>query len=132
MSFLIDTDTCSAYLKGRGVVLGRFLQYTGRLHVSTVTMAELFDWALRAHASPRRLLSIDALLKEVAVLDTDLSIARRYGELQARFRDIGQPAPEMDLFIASTALMHGLTLVTHNVQDFARIPGLHVIDWLAP
>jgi tRNA(fMet)-specific endonuclease VapC len=132
MSFLIDTDTCSAYLKGNPVVFNRFLQYTGRLHVSVVTMGGLDDWALRAHASPKRLLSIDGLLKEAAVLNVDLAIARKYGELQAHFRDIGQPAPELDLLIGSTALIHGLTLVTHNVQDFAVIPGLHIVAWLAP
>jgi tRNA(fMet)-specific endonuclease VapC len=80
MSFLIDTDTCSAYLKGNPVVFNRFLQYTGRLHVSVVTMGELDDWALRAHASPKRLLSIDGLLKEAAVLNVDLAIACKYGE----------------------------------------------------
>jgi tRNA(fMet)-specific endonuclease VapC len=132
MSFLVDTDTCSAHQKGNGVVFNRFLQYTGQLHVSAITMGELYDWALRAHASPKRLLSIDGLLKEVTVLEVDLAIARKYGELQAGFRDIGQPAPELDLFIGSTALVHGLTLVTHNVQDINRIPGLHIVDWLAP
>jgi tRNA(fMet)-specific endonuclease VapC len=104
----------------------------GRIHVSIITMGELYDWALRARASSKRLLSIDGLLKEPTVLDADLSIARKYGEQQARFRDIGQPAPELDLLIASTALINGLTLVTHNVQDFANIPGLHVVDWLPP
>lgn len=132
MSFLVDTDTCSAYLKGNRVILNRFLQYMGRIHISIITMGELYDWALRARASPKRLLSIGGLLKEATVLDADLSIARKYGEHQARFRDIGQPAPELDLLIASTALIHDLTLVTHNVQDFADIPGLHIIDWLAP
>jgi tRNA(fMet)-specific endonuclease VapC len=34
--------------------------------------------------------------------------------------------------IASTALVHGLTLVTHNTQDYAHIPGLTVVDWLVP
>jgi tRNA(fMet)-specific endonuclease VapC len=128
MSFLVDTDTCSAYVKGNGVVLNRFLQYMGRLNVSVVTMGELYDWALRGQASPKRLLALDGLLKEVTVLDVDLVIARKYGELQAGFRDIGQQAPELDLFIGSTALIHGLTVVTHNSQDFTRIPGLHIVD----
>ena len=132
MSFLLDTDICSAHLKTPGLLSGRFLQYMGRLHVSVVTMGELYDWALRAHASPKRLLGINDLLNDVAVLDADLVIARKYGELQAGFRDIGQPAPELDLIIGSTALIHGLTLVTHNVRDFAVIPGLHIVDWLAP
>jgi tRNA(fMet)-specific endonuclease VapC len=132
MSFLVDTGTCSAHLKGNGVVFNRFPQFTGQLYVSVITMGELYDWALRAHASPKRLLSIDGLLKEVTVLEVDLAIARKHGELQAGFRDIGQPAPELDLFNGSTALVHGLTLATHNVQDFRRISGPHIVDWLAP
>ena len=36
MSFLVDTDTCSAHLKGTGNVSGRFLQYSGQLHISTL------------------------------------------------------------------------------------------------
>jgi predicted nucleic acid-binding protein len=42
--------------------------------------------------------------------------------------DAQQRAPEMDLLIASTALVHGYTVVTHNVQDYANIPGLTVVD----
>jgi predicted nucleic acid-binding protein len=38
----------------------------------------------------------------------------------------------MDLLIGSTALVHGLTLVTHNVADYANVPGLTVMDWLIP
>ena len=72
------------------------------------------------------------ILNDPTVLDVDLSVARKYGEFQAAFRDAGQPAPEMDLLIGSTALIHGLTLVTHNVQDFVNIPGLHIVDWLGP
>ena len=41
-------------------------------------------------------------------------------------------APGLDLFIASTALVHGLTLVTHNTKDFAHVPGLTLEDWLVP
>lgn len=46
--------------------------------------------------------------------------------------DAGKPAPGMDLLIAATALVHNLTLVTHNVPDFANIPDLRVVDWLNP
>lgn len=132
MSFLLDTDTCSAHLKVPGLLTGRFVQYMGRLHVSTITMGELYDWALRARASPKRLVSVDDLLNDVTVLDVDLVVARKYGELQAAFRDGGQPAPKLDLFIASTALVHNLTVVTHNTADFMNVPGLSIVDWLVP
>jgi predicted nucleic acid-binding protein len=59
-------------------------------------------------------------------------VARKFGELRADLLDAGQTAPEMDLLIAATALVHDLTLVTHNVEDFKHVPGLTIVDWLAP
>ena len=47
MSFLLDTDICSAYMKGNHQVWQRFMQYSGRLHVSPVTVGELYTWAFR-------------------------------------------------------------------------------------
>ncbi len=82
MSFLLDTDICSAQMKGNARVHGRFIQYGGRLSISTVTL--------------------------------------------------GLGSPDLDLLNASIALVHNLTLVTHNVQDYANIPGLQVVDWLNP
>jgi len=57
---------------------------------------------------------------------------RKFGEVRAGLLDAGLTTPEMDLFIAATALAHDLTLVTHNVQDFTHIPGLTIQDWLNP
>lgn len=131
MSFLIDTDICSAHLKGVGAVTGRFLQYTGRLHVSVVTAGELYTWAFRSAAAARRLTSLQDLLGSLVVLDTDPAIAERFGRLRATLLDTGRPAPPMDLWIAATAIEHGLTLVTHNTDDFAAVPGLSSTDWMS-
>ena len=57
-------------------------------------------------------------------------VARKFGEVRAGLLDAGQPVPELDLLIASTALVHNLTVVTHNTQDHADIPGLNLEDWL--
>ena len=69
MSFLLDTDTCSAHLKQKGNLTHKFLQHMGRLHVSVITVGELYTWALRAKASPRRLHSLLDLLNDVQVLE---------------------------------------------------------------
>jgi tRNA(fMet)-specific endonuclease VapC len=132
VSFLIDTDICSAYLKGDRLVWNRFMQYSGGLHVSTVTVGELFTWALRANASPPRLQGLLDMLRDMVVLGVTLDVARKFGEVRAGLLDRGQATPEMDLLIGSTALVHGLTMVTHNVADYANIPGLTVVDWLVP
>ena len=132
MSFLVDTDTCSAYMKGDDYVWQRFMQYRGRLQVSAITVGELFTWALRANAPPQRLQSLLDLLNDVTVLDVTEQVGRKFGEVRAALFDVGKPSPEMDLLIAATALVHNLTLVTHNVRDFATVPGLTIQDWLSP
>jgi predicted nucleic acid-binding protein len=132
MSFLLDTDTCSAYLKGNNAVANRFIQYGGRLYLSAVSAGELHTWALRAKASPTRMQDLLNMLSLVQILDVNLDIARRFGEVDAYLLDRGLSAPDLDLFNAAIALFHNLTLVTHNVQDYAHIPGLTIDDWLVP
>ena len=67
----------------------------------------------------------------MTVLDVTMEVGRKFGELRAALLDAGQVTPEMDLLIAATALVHNLTLVTHNVQDYTHLPGLAVQDWLS-
>jgi tRNA(fMet)-specific endonuclease VapC len=132
MSFLLDTDTCSAHLKLKGNLIHKFLQYMGRLHVSVITVGELYTWALRANASPKRLQALLDLLNDVQVLEVTEPVVRTFGKVRAGLLDSGTAAPEMDLLIAATALQHNLTVVTHNVRDYAHVPGLRIDDWLAP
>ena len=54
-----------------------------------------------------------------------------FGRLKAQLKKVGKPPPGFDLMIASVALAHDLTLVTHNTRDFQNIPGLRLEDWLA-
>jgi len=131
VNFLLDTNICSAYLKGEGRVFNRFIQHTGGLAVSAVVAAELYSWAFRAKAGQHRLQGLLALLSDVKIFPVDHDVARIFGQLRASLLDQGRPTPEIDLLIASTAILHDMTLVTHNAQDFAHIPGLRLEDWLA-
>jgi len=130
--FLLDTNICSAYLKGDGRVFNRFIQHAGGLAVSAIVAAELYSWVYRAKTKPERLQGLSDLLSELQVLPVDHDVARKFGEIRAALLDHGRPTPEVDLLIASTALVHDLTLVTHNVQDFDHLSGLTIEDWLLP
>src|SRR5687767_9677363 len=79
MSFLLDTDTCSAHLKGNRAVNSRFVQHFGALHVSVVTVGELHTRALRAAAPPERLVSLQELLNDLTVPDVTQEVAQRFG-----------------------------------------------------
>jgi len=73
-----------------------------------------------------------AFLSDVEVLELDHAVARRFGEVRAGLLDAGLVLPTTDLLIACTALTHDLTMVTHNIAHFARVPGLRLQDWLNP
>ena len=131
MSFLLDTDICSAHIRRPGGLAHRFFQYGGRLSMSSVTLAELHAGAQIVH-SQRIANGIRDLRVDVALLDFDERCAEEFGRLRGVLRAIGVAVNPPDLMIASTALVHDLTLVTHNTADYNRIPGLRLDDWLLP
>jgi tRNA(fMet)-specific endonuclease VapC len=115
-----------------GGLAHRFFQYAGGIAISTVALAELYSGAYK-HPNPPKLLALIAdLLQEVSVLDFDSACAEQFGKVQGQLLKQGITVPETDLVIAAVALVHNLTLVTHNTTDFQQIPGLRLDDWLTP
>jgi tRNA(fMet)-specific endonuclease VapC len=66
------------------------------------------------------------------VLDFDSDRAKEFGRVRGQLLQTGISVSWVDLLIAAVALVHNLTLVTHNTADFRNIPGLRLDDWLAP
>ncbi len=133
MSFLLDTDTCSQHLKRPSGLIHRFIQHAGRLFIPTIVLGELHAWAHQRSDPAPLLRSIeDDLLRDVSVIPFDEACAREFGRIRGALlrRRIAQG--RMDLLIASVALVHDLTLVTHNTADYVHVPGLRLEDWLAP
>lgn len=133
MSFLLDTNICSAYIKSRSGLAHRFVQHSGRLHVASIVLGELYTWAHRRPNPTPILNAVDIdLLPQVRVLPFDIACASSFGKLKADLLNVGRPIDNADLQIAVTAMVHNLTLVTHNSTDFAHVAGLRLDDWLAP
>lgn len=132
MTHLLDTNICSAHMRRPAGLAHRFFQYVGGISISTVVLAELYAGAYK-HPSPARLLSLIAdLLTEVSVLDFDSACTKQFGKLRGGLLQQGLTVPVTDLMIASVALVHNLTLVTHNTADYQNVPGLRLDDWLVP
>jgi tRNA(fMet)-specific endonuclease VapC len=74
---------------------------------------------------------IDDVLEFTTILPLDLPVARRHAELWANLSDAGQLIGAHDLIIAATALAHDHSVLTLNIRDFNRVPGLIVVkpDW---
>jgi tRNA(fMet)-specific endonuclease VapC len=133
MSFLLDTDTCSAHLKRPAGLMHRFVQYSGRLYLPTIVLGELYAWAYH-RKNPRSLIQVieNDLLADVIVLDFDRSCAKEFGTVRGLMLQTGITVDRLDVMIGSMALVHNLTLVTHNTADYRNIPGLQLDDWLMP
>lgn len=131
MSFLLDTNICSAHLKRPSGLIHRFVQHGGGLYISTIVLGELYTWAYR-RSDPQKLLSVieKDLLPDLIVLDFDSVCAMEFGRLQSQMLRQGTVVNPVDLMIAAVALVHGLTLATHNTKHFQAVSSLRVVDWL--
>lgn len=132
MSFLLDTDICSVHMRRPANLAHRFIQHSGRVAISSVSLAELYSGAYKHSQSMRLLGLISQLLQDVRVIDFDSACAEKFGRVRGDLLRQGISVPTADLMIASSALTHSLTLVTHNTADFQNIPGLQLQDWLLP
>ena len=131
MSFLLDTNICSAHLRRPAGLSHRFTQHTGRLLVPSIVVAELYTWAYIQDDPTKILSAIETLLKhDVKVLPFDEKCALVFGKMNGRLRLQGITISPVDLLIASVAQTHDLTLVTNNLADFSSIPDLRIVDWL--
>jgi predicted nucleic acid-binding protein len=130
-NFLLDSDTCSAYLRGHGKVFNRVIQHGGAMALAAVTAGELWVVAVRRGMESDFARGLGKLLDEFAVLPFDLDCAKRFGGIRAdllsRGLDIGIP----DAMIAAVALVHNLTLASGNVRHFVNIADLRLQNWLA-
>ena len=129
-AYMLDTDTVSFALRGRGRVAARLLEHRpSELCVSSLTLAELRYGADRRRSRKLHRL-IDTFVDSVAVADFDRGAADRFGGLGALLARRGTPIGTLDTLIAAHALALGLTLVTNNERRFSRVPGLTVETWV--
>lgn len=127
MSFLLDTNVVSEWVKrepDRGVITWLAEVDEDRVFLSVVTLAEIRHGVDRLPRGARRT-RLDAWLRdevpvrfEGRLLTVDEKVADSWGEVVARREVAGQPIGVMDAFIAATAIVHALTLVTRNERDF--------------
>jgi tRNA(fMet)-specific endonuclease VapC len=95
--------------------------------LAAITASELLAGVYRAGTLARRLQRetfVEQILSTILIIPFDLSAAREYARLSAQMRASGQAVGAHDLQIAATALAGGFEIVTHNLPDFGRIPGV--------
>ena len=100
--------------------------------LSVVTASELLHGVHRATAPDvrsRRSAFVEGLLERFPLLSVDLACARAHAQLWADLRQAGTLIGPHDLWLAATCVDHGLTMVTANVRELSRVPGLDLEVW---
>lgn len=132
---MLDTCICSFIMREQPeAVLKRLEQTVLRRHrivVSAITYAEMRFGCTGKKASPRHAQLVDAFCSRLdAVLAWDRAAVDATTEIRAILAAAGTPIGSNDAAIAGHAIASGAILVTNNVREFERVPGLQYEDWV--
>lgn len=131
MSYLFDTNACIHLMKLHEPLTGRAREAgPSAIAITAITLAEMWFGAAKRHNPRRTRADQDVFFAPFRVLDFDARAADCYANARAHLAAGGQPIGDRDLMIAAIAFAHRLTVVTSNVSEFARVPGLTVEDWM--
>lgn len=130
MGLILDTNVLiRAERNGGSVDFSRWSSW-GDAYISAVTAPELLVGVLRADSEARRVRRssfVEGVLAAIPVLDFTLEVARTHAEILAILSSRGDVIGAHDLIIAATALSAGHAILTTDLDEFRRVPGLEVL-----
>jgi tRNA(fMet)-specific endonuclease VapC len=131
MKYLLDTDICIYIIRKRSEKVLEKLYRTNPedVAISSITLSEL-EYGIQKSSDPEKnRVNLIEFMAPVDVLHYDDMAAVEYGRIRSFLERRGTPIGAMDLLIAAHAAALGRTLVTNNVNEFKRVPGLNVQNW---
>jgi tRNA(fMet)-specific endonuclease VapC len=130
--YLLDTNIC-IYIKNHRPpeVLARFSALQpGDVAMSSITFGELCFGASKSAKRVEAIQTLAALKLLIPVLSLDANASVQYGNVRQLLQKIGRPIGNNDLWIAAHALSSELILVSNNLAEFERVPGLKTENWV--
>ena len=106
-----------------------FLESDERITTTPVNAAELFDGAYSTKSRRTETERVGGLLEHLELLEVSLAVCEKYGRLVNDLKAKGSPIGDLDMLVASTALVHRQILLTRNKAHFEKVPGLVVETW---
>ena len=130
LKYMLDTNIVIYTLKNRPArVRDAFKRHSGQMAISAVTLGELIYGAERSSQTERNLKDIEGMAARLEVLPFNDLAALHFGQLRAELASAGKPIGPYDQMIAGHARALGLVMVTNNVEEFKRVPGLRIDNW---
>ena len=127
---LLDTDICIEILRGNKKVIQKLKQESDDISISFMSVAELYYGAEKSDYSDDNTMLIESFLLSLTIINSDLEILKRFGQLKGTLYKSNKLLSDADLFIAATTLVRCNKLVTGNTKHFSRIDDLMVENWI--
>lgn len=131
IKYMLDTNIVIYTMKNRPAKVRRaFKKHKGEMCLSPVSLGELFYGAEKSSQVEHNLEVIESMVARMELPAFDFKAAAHFGQLRAELMKSGRIIGPYDLMIAGHARSLGLTLVTNNLREFKRVPGLRVENWV--
>ena len=130
MKYLLDTDICIYWLKGRNTVRANLNRVDwSEIAICVITVTELYFGAYNSNKIEQNLRTAENFIQSITVLPLSNDTLKKFGQLKSQLRKAGTPIADFDLLIASVAIIENLILVTNNTRHYQRITGLNLDNW---
>jgi tRNA(fMet)-specific endonuclease VapC len=130
VQYLLDTDICIYWLKGKSTVRTKIEQVDrSDIAICVITVTELYFGAYNSNKIEQNLKTAENFIQSIAVLPLSNDTLKKFGQLKAQLRKLGTPVADFDLLIASVAIAQNLILVTNNTRHYQKITGLNLENW---
>jgi len=132
--YLLDTNICIYIIKAKlPCVLDQLKKkYRKGVAISAVTLAELEHGVCNSSRPEQNSIALSGFLSIMEVLPFDAKAAQAYGKIRTNLQRAGRIIGPLDMLIAAHAISNGLTLVTNNTKEFARIKDIKIENWARP
>ncbi|MGK9086657.1 type II toxin-antitoxin system VapC family toxin [Brucella intermedia] len=129
--YMLDTNICIYVMKNYPPsVLERFNSLAEYLCISSITLGELHYGAEKSARREHNLMAIEHFVARLDVLPFASKAAVHYGQVRAELERAGTPCGPHDMQIGAHARSEGLIVVTNNMREFVRMPGVRAENWL--
>lgn len=131
LKYMLDTNIAIYTVKNRPQkVREAFRRHAGEMCLSAVSLGELIFGAEKSSRVEHNLSIVESFAAQLEVPCFDERAAAHFGQLRAELSLAGQVIGPYDMMIAGHARSLGLILVTNNLKEFQRVPGLRIENWV--
>jgi tRNA(fMet)-specific endonuclease VapC len=131
LTYMLNTNICIYVMKNYPPDLkDKFNSLAEQLCISSITLGELHYGAEKSARRVDNLTAIEHFVARLDVLPFEAKAAAHYGQVRAELERAGTPCGPHDMQIGGHARSEGLIVVTNNLREFNRMPGLRVENWV--